>query len=72
MLRAQMRILASPNVSPELHALGLVSVSSSLLPRPPSPLKNLGSDPFLPALGDLFPVNPSTYDLRNRLPNSDR
>ncbi|XP_053311600.1 extended synaptotagmin-1 [Spea bombifrons] len=68
LMRLQMRILSSPNVSPELQALSLASGDPQ---RPPSPENT--SD-FLPAAGDSDPAISSTQgDLRQRLPytNSD-
>ncbi|CAI9590426.1 unnamed protein product [Staurois parvus] len=65
LMRAQMRILASPNVSPELNAL---SFKSSDPPRPPSPVKTEFNLESAVDHEDL-----SAGDLRQRLPytNSD-
>lgn len=64
LMRAQMRILASPNVSPELNALTFKSADHP--PRPPTPEKtefNLES-----AVDN---EEPSAGELRQRLPNTN-
>ncbi|XP_075708253.1 extended synaptotagmin-1 [Rhinoderma darwinii] len=63
LMRFKMRILSSPNVSPEVHALSLIS---SVTPRPPSPQ----NAPFtLESAVDNDEI--STGELRQRLPNSN-
>ncbi|CAH2224237.1 extended synaptotagmin-1 [Pelobates cultripes] len=69
LMRLQLRILSSPNVSPELQAL---KIASSDPQRPPSPKKLSDTDNIMPAFdsSDLaFASSPG--DLRQRLPHSN-
>ncbi|KAM3935180.1 extended synaptotagmin-1 [Leptodactylus fuscus] len=61
LMRLKMRILSSPNVSPELQALSLTSVT----PRPPSPK----STPF--SLESAVDDETFGGELRQRLPNAN-
>ncbi|KAM8976014.1 extended synaptotagmin-1 [Pelodytes ibericus] len=69
LMRLQLRILSSPNVSPELQAL---SRASSAPEKPPSTLTTSDSDTFMAALDDsdlAFAANQG--DLRQRLPHTN-
>uniref|UniRef100_A0A8C5MIY3 Extended synaptotagmin 1 n=1 Tax=Leptobrachium leishanense TaxID=445787 RepID=A0A8C5MIY3_9ANUR len=69
LMRLQLRILSSPNVSPELHALSLASSGPQ---RPPSQPKTSDSDSVIPAFKDNDnSISSSDGDLRQRLPHSD-